>query len=63
VLDVFDVAGRRLRGLVAERRAAGRHDIRWDGRDDRGQALGAGTYFVRLRTPADELSVRVVRVR
>ena len=47
-LQVFDVAGRRLRGLVAEPLSAGRHERIWDGRDDQGRRVAPGTYFVRL---------------
>jgi len=50
-LTVFDVTGRALRRLADERFDAGAHAIAWDGRDNRGQALGAGIYYVRMRTP------------
>jgi hypothetical protein len=40
-LGIFDAAGRRVRTLVLDRRAA------WDGRDAAGRRLPAGAYFLR----------------
>jgi aminopeptidase N len=47
-VGVYDLSGRLVRNLVDETRAAGRHSVRWDGRDARGSAQASGLYFVRL---------------
>jgi flagellar hook assembly protein FlgD len=47
-LEIFDIQGRRVRLLVDETLAQGRHEIPWDGRTDRGEAVSSGVYFVRL---------------
>ena len=47
-IAVFDMLGRQVRTLAAGHLAAGRHLVRWDGRDGRGQTVGNGAYFVRL---------------
>lgn len=47
-LRIFDLAGRVMRRLVSTDMRAGEYAIPWDGRDDLGQPLGAGTYFCRL---------------
>ena len=46
---VFDVAGRKVRTLAADRFAAGLHQIAWDERDDRGNRVLSGVYFVRMQ--------------
>ncbi len=48
-LGIHDVAGRRLATLLAERRAAGPHDVRWDARDQAGGRVPGGVYFATLR--------------
>jgi hypothetical protein len=54
-MAIYDLAGRRLRGLVDSReQSVGLQRCIWDGRDDAGLAVGAGVYLVRLR--AGELS-------
>lgn len=50
-LVIYDSAGRRVRTLVDETRAAGEHEARWDGRDDTGQRLASGVYVYRLTAP------------
>ncbi len=48
-LDVYDVAGRHVRQLLDESRAAGRHEVSWDGSDGQGRGLPSGVYFVTSR--------------
>lgn len=47
-VSVYDLAGRRIRSLVAGEGTAGRHVLTWDGRDAQGDRIAAGVYFVRL---------------
>lgn len=61
---VFDVAGRRVRSLLSGAVPAGLQTVAWDGRDARGRAVAAGTYFLRLRAGAEfEASDRLTVVR
>jgi len=63
-LDVFDLAGRRLRTL--ERggwRPAGAYRSVWDGRGDDGLRLRSGVYFVRLSAGPEKRVERVVYLR
>ena len=55
-LAVYDLRGRKLAGLVSGRRDAGRHEVVWLGRDDRGRALPSGTYLARLTIATDDAS-------
>ncbi len=61
-LDVYDAAGRRVRGLLSGAKAAGRHELTWDGRDAEGRPVAPGTYFTRLAAAGLERSAKVVRV-
>jgi flagellar hook capping protein FlgD len=46
-VDVFDLAGRRIRTLVASLEAAGIHHVDWDLLDERGHRVDAGLYLVK----------------
>lgn len=46
-LTLFDVRGRRVRGLYDGWLDQGRHEFTWDGRGDDGQALASGNYLAR----------------
>jgi hypothetical protein len=56
-LEVYDMAGRRVRTLVDEQRTAGTYTATWDGRDDAGTAAASGTYFCRM-TAGSEMTAR-----
>jgi len=48
-LAIYDVLGQKVRTLINAERAAGRHSIQWDGRDDAGLSAASGVYLYRLR--------------
>lgn len=62
-LEVFDVAGRRVRSVAKEWVAAGRHARSWDGRDESGSAVAAGIYVLRFRAGAELRTERIVVAR
>ena len=47
-LDVYDLLGHRIVSLVNGRGRAGRHHVRWNGRDASGQPVGSGVYLCRM---------------
>jgi len=52
-LAIFDLAGRRVRLLLAGARSEpGQHGVSWDGRDDTGARVREGVYLVQLRAAA-----------
>jgi hypothetical protein len=60
-LDIFDVAGRRVRSLAAQQEfVAGRHTLPWDGRGAGGYVVSSGMYFARLTAGNVVLNQRVV---
>jgi hypothetical protein len=49
-LDVFDLAGRRIRALVKSRRQSrGSYMVRWSGKDDFDRKVASGIYIYRLK--------------
>jgi len=49
-IRIYDVAGRLVRTLVDESRPAGVQKVAWHGRNDHGQAVASGVYFIEMRT-------------
>ncbi len=62
-LRIYDTAGRLVRVLVNERRAAGRCDITWDGRDGAGRPAASGVYFYKLNAGAFMETKKMVLLR
>ena len=48
-LRLFDVSGRAVRTLAEGTYPAGSHEIAWDGRNDAGHDVAAGTYVYRIK--------------
>ncbi len=62
-LAVYDAAGRRVALIERSSRGAGEHRRAWDGKDETGQRLSSGVYFLRLKAGAAEAVRKVVILR
>ncbi|MBI3538675.1 MAG: hypothetical protein HY076_00160 [Candidatus Eisenbacteria bacterium] len=60
---VIDLEGRTVRVLLAGPVGRGVTPVLWDGTNGSGRPVGAGIYFVRLRTPIGRSFSRIVRFR
>src|SRR5262245_49908474 len=59
----FDARGRLVRRLFEGALTSGEHRITWDGRDDGGQVVGSGVYFLRVRSKTVNENAKVFRLR
>jgi hypothetical protein len=62
-LEIFDTSGRSVRRLYSGSLFPGRFTIEWDGRDDGGNALPSGHYFLREAAGSRTLSRHVILLR
>jgi hypothetical protein len=62
-LAIYDPQGRVVRNLQTVPSATGWHELTWDGKDDAGRTVASGNYWVRLWTPGETRTVRVVRIQ
>jgi hypothetical protein len=62
-VEVFDLAGHRVRALSRGHLQAGPHQMTWNGRDEQGRAVGSGVYLVRLVTPQGTRSQRALLLK
>lgn len=61
-LSIYDAKGRKVRSLADQVRVAGWNAVEWDGRDDKGRDVRAGTYFVRLEAAEGQKTEKVIHV-
>ena len=59
-LHIYDVAGRRVRTLVQDVRAAGPHEASWSGDVEGGARAGTGVYFLRLEAGGQSASRKLL---
>ncbi len=62
-VDIFDLKGRRVRSLASRQFEAGLHELSWDGRDDLGRTVSAGTYFASLRSSTLQVKSKITVLR
>jgi len=62
-LEIHNVAGRRVASLDYGLMKAGPHDVKWDLKDDGGNTVASGVYFVRLEAGDETLTSQLTVVR
>lgn len=62
-LDILDLRGGLVRRLCDDQRAAGRHEVAWDGTDGSGRAVASGGYLARLATAGGSALTRLTLLR
>jgi len=62
-VSVFDLSGRQIRTITSEEFAAGAHTVSWEGKDDSGNSVTSGIYFVRIWSDDLTETRRVVLTR
>ena len=62
-LTIYNILGQPVHTLVNQFQPAGSYQIRWEARDQRGTALAAGVYLVRLHYPGGEQTRRLLLLK
>jgi hypothetical protein len=62
-LAVYTVSGQLVRELVARAEEPGRHQVRWDGRDQAGRPVSSGVYLYRLEMGPSALNRRMTLLK
>lgn len=62
-LEIFDLGGRKVRTVLEERRAAGRHAVIWNTLADSGQPVARGMYLYRLEASGTTRTGKVMIAR
>jgi len=62
-IDVYNIAGQKIRSLVSEHMEAGTHSLVWNGRTDTGELSASGVYIFRLEQGDSVLSHRMMMMR
>ena len=62
-LSIYNIAGRLVRTLINEERAAGRYSAAWEGRDNTGGLVASGVYLYRMEAAEFVQTRRMVLLR
>ncbi len=61
-IDVYNVAGQKVRSLLNAQMAPGSHNIVFNGLDDNGKSLSSGTYILRIEHGETQISRVIVLI-
>lgn len=59
-IKIYDLRGALVRTLASGAFSAGNHHVIWDGRDDRGSLVSAGTYLYRLESDGATITKKMI---
>ncbi|MEO0264606.1 MAG: FlgD immunoglobulin-like domain containing protein, partial [candidate division WOR-3 bacterium] len=59
-ISIYSVTGQKVATLVKGTREAGYHTVRWNGKDERGSAVGSGVYIVKMITPKKTFTSKLI---
>jgi hypothetical protein len=63
-LSVYNISGQRVKTIISgQQLAEGAHRFQWNGTGDEGQSLPNGIYFLRLQSPEQRLTQKVLLLR
>lgn len=62
-LKVHDKIGRNLANLVSGRQKAGFYSVKWNNKDNQGNILPSGVYFLRMETESYKVTKKIVIIR
>ena len=62
-MTIYDARGKRVRQLVDGVYGFGKVDVSWDGTNDRGESVGSGVYFCRLRAGKDVFTKKLTLLK
>ena len=60
---IYNVNGQLVKTLLDARRTPGRHELTWDGSDDRGGKVASGIYFLDMIAPEFHSTRKLVLIK
>ncbi len=62
-VEVFNMKGELLRTLVNEHQSMGTRSVVWDGRDDHGQHVSSGIYFIKVTAGTTQQTIKAMLLK
>jgi hypothetical protein len=62
-IQIYNVQGKKVRSLGGDHRQAGTYTVKWDGRNENGNRVPSGAYFVRISAGNETLNHRILMMK
>ena len=62
-LLIYDSRGSLVKTLVNEKQTIGKFEVNWDGRNDNGEGIASGIYFVQIKTGKFQDTLKIAYIK
>jgi hypothetical protein len=62
-IKIFNVLGKKIKQLLQENLPSGEHTIQWDGKDDEGNTLPSGIYFIQMIADSYQKTIKAILLK
>jgi len=62
-IKVYNILGKEITTLVEENLSAGEHSVQWDGKDNKGNLLPGGVYFIQMIAGSYQKTIKTVLLK
>jgi len=62
-LKVYNILGKEIKLLLDENLPSGEHTVQWDGKDDKGNTLPGGVYFIQMKAGDYRQTIKTVLLK
>jgi FlgD Ig-like domain/FG-GAP-like repeat len=63
LIKAYNILGKEIKLLLNENLPAGEHSVQWDGKDDKGNILPGGVYFIQLKAGEYRQTIKAVLLK
>ncbi|NOR17412.1 T9SS type A sorting domain-containing protein [candidate division WOR-3 bacterium] len=60
---IYNIAGELVQTLRSKNQKPGHYTVCWNGKDENGKQLPSGVYFVRLKTPNNSITKKIIKLK
>jgi len=62
-IDIYNLKGQKVTSLLNERIIAGKHQLVWNGKDNRDRSVGSGVYFYKVKAGSLEKTNKIILMK
>ena len=62
-LSIYNVAGQKIREIISDEMINGKHNVIWDGMNDKGKIVSSGVYLVNLKSENYSVSKKIQLIK
>ncbi|MBK7378529.1 MAG: VCBS repeat-containing protein [Ignavibacteriales bacterium] len=62
-IKIYNILGKEIRTLLEKNLLTGEHSVQWDGKDDRGNLLPGGVYFIQMIAGSYQKTIKTILLK